>query len=288
MQPSPTPPSLHTPSFRLDGRRALVTGGSKGIGFAAATALVQAGAQVVLVARDATELIAACARINCLNDQKGALTDQTNQSALFAGAALAAGYKVLDVTDSAAVSSWVEEDIAAHGPFDVLVSNAGTNRPSTLAELEDADLDAVLNLNIKAAFYVARAVARGLLAANDGRGMPGSIIHLSSQMGHVGGPKRTVYCASKHAIEGMTKALAWELGRHQIRVNTICPTYIETPMTAPMLADPAFRAFAENGTALGRVGRIEEVMGAVVFLASDASSLVTGSALMLDGGWTAH
>ena len=107
-------------------------------------------------------------------------------------------------------------------------------------------------------------------------------------MGHVGGPKRSVYCATKHAIEGMTKALAWELGRQRIRVNTICPTYIETPLTAGMLADPAFREFAENGTALGRVGQLEEVMGAIVFLASDASSLVTGSALMLDGGWTAR
>ena len=283
----PLPP-LQTPSFRLDGRRALVTGGSKGIGFAAATALVQAGANVVLVARDATELIAASARINCRSGQKDSAFNHLNQQEGIANAAPSASYKALDVTDSAAVSAWVEEDIAANGPFDVLVSNAGTNRPSTLAELEDVDLDAVLDLNIKAAFYVARAVARGLLAANDGRGMPGSIIHLSSQMGHVGGPRRTVYCASKHAIEGMTKALAWELGRHQIRVNTICPTYIETPMTAPMLADPAFRAFAENGTALGRIGRIEEVMGAVVFLASDTSTLVTGSALMLDGGWTAH
>ena len=283
-----TMPSLQTPSFRLDGRRALVTGGSKGIGFAAATALAQAGARVVLVARDATELIAACARINCHSAPKDSEKNNLSQHEQIANAAPSVRYKALDVTDSVAVSAWVEEDIAANGPFDILVSNAGTNRPSTLAELQDADLNAVLDLNIKAAFYVARAVARGLLAANDGRGMPGSIIHLSSQMGHVGGPRRTVYCASKHAIEGMTKALAWELGRHQIRVNTICPTYIETPMTAPMLADPAFRAFAENGTALGRVGRIEEVMGAVVFLASDASSLVTGSALMLDGGWTAH
>lgn len=287
MTMQPLPP-LQTPSFRLDGRRALVTGGSKGIGFAAATALAQAGARVVLVARDATELIAACARINCHSGPKDSVSNSFNPQEETANAVPPARYKALDVTDSATVSAWVAEDIAAHGPFDILVSNAGTNRPSTLAELEDADLDAVLDLNIKAAFYVARAVARGLLAANDGRGMPGSIIHLSSQMGHVGGPRRTVYCASKHAIEGMTKALAWELGRHQIRVNTICPTYIETPMTAPMLADPVFRAFAENGTALGRVGRIEEVMGAVVFLASDASSLVTGSALMLDGGWTAH
>ncbi len=264
-----------TPSFRLDGRRALVTGGSKGLGLAAAAALVQAGASVTLVARDATELIAVCAvltRATNTNTPK-------NQKILHAA---------LDVTDSKAVAHWMAQDSATHGAFDILVNNAGMNRPSTLVEMQDADLDAVIDLNIKAAFYVAREMARGLLAANDGTGKPGSIINMSSQMGHVGGPRRTLYCATKHAIEGMTKALAWELGRHQIRVNTLCPTYIETPMTAPMLADPAFREFAENGTALGRVGRIEEVMGAVVFLASDASTLVTGSALMLDGGWTAR
>ena len=154
--------------------------------------------------------------------------------------------------------------------------------------MQDADLDAVVNLNIKAALYMTRAVVRSLLVNSEAPNKPASIINVSSQMGHVGGPKRAVYCATKHAMEGMTKALAWELGRQRIRVNTICPTYIETPMTAPMLADLAFRQFAENGTALGRVGQLEEVMGAIVFLASDASSLVTGSALMLDGGWTAH
>jgi NAD(P)-dependent dehydrogenase (short-subunit alcohol dehydrogenase family) len=260
------------PSFRLDGRRALVTGGSKGIGLAAAAALVQAGASVTLLARNATELIAACARLSSAADRKDLEIDSVS----------------LDVTDSQALAAWMRADLAAHGPFDVLVNNAGTNRPSSLVDLKDEDLDAVLDLNIKAAFYVAREVARGLLAADGGRGRPGSIINMSSQMGHVGGPRRAVYCATKHAIEGMTKALAWELGRQQIRVNTICPTYIETAMTAPMLADPAFREFAESGTALGRVGRLEEVMGAVVFLASDASSLVTGSALMLDGGWTAR
>ena len=269
-----------TPSFRLEGRRALVTGGSKGLGLAAAAALVQAGASVTLVARSTTELIASCALLT----RAGGTIDAQNQ----AGTQAAANYAALDVTQAKDVAEWMAQDIATHGPFDVLVNNAGMNRPSTLIEMRDADLDAVIDLNIKAAFYVAREMARGLLAANDGKGMPGSIINMSSQMGHVGGPRRTLYCATKHAIEGMTKALAWELGRHQIRVNTLCPTYIETPMTAPMLADPAFRAFAENGTALGRVGRIEEIMGAVVFLASDASTLVTGSALMVDGGWTAR
>ena len=272
-----------TPSFRLDGRRALVTGGSKGLGLAAAAALVQAGASVTLVARNTTELIAACALLT----RATGIKDAQNQ----AGSQSAAQYAALDVTHAKDVAEWMAHDIATHGPFDILVNNAGMNRPSTLIEMQDADLDAVIDLNIKAAFYVAREMARGLLAADDGKGgkgKPGSIINMSSQMGHVGGPRRTLYCATKHAIEGMTKALAWELGRHQIRVNTLCPTYIETPMTAPMLADPAFREFAENGTALGRVGRIEEIMGAVVFLASDASTLVTGSALMVDGGWTAR
>ena len=272
-----------TPSFRLDGRRALVTGGSKGLGLAAAAALVQAGASVTLVARNTTELIAACALLT----RATGIKDAKNRAEI----QFAAQYAALDVTQAKDVAEWMAHDIATHGPFDILVNNAGMNRPSTLIEMQDADLDAVIDLNIKAAFYVAREMARGLLAADDGKGgkgKPGSIINMSSQMGHVGGPRRTLYCATKHAIEGMTKALAWELGRHQIRVNTLCPTYIETPMTAPMLADPAFREFAENGTALGRVGRIEEIMGAVVFLASDASTLVTGSALMVDGGWTAR
>ena len=142
----------------------------------------------------------------------------------------------------------------------------------------------MVDLNLKAAFYLAREVARGLISA----GLPGSLIQISSQMGHVGGPKRTVYCATKHAVEGMTRALAWELGPHQIRANTLCPTFIETAMTRPALADPAFRQFVQSRIALGRLGQIEDIMGAVVFLASDAAALVTGSALMVDGGWTAQ
>lgn len=252
--------SLRTPSFRLDGRLALVTGAGRGIGLAAARALAQAGAEVFLVARTATEVQAACESILADGDKAQAAA--------------------LDVTDSAAVARFV----ARQGPFQILVNNAGTNRPSMITDMADADYDAVMGLNVRSTMFVTREVARGMIAA--GRG--GSIITVSSQMGHVGGPKRSLYCATKHAVEGMTKALAWELGPHRIRVNTVCPTYIETAMTASMLAEPAFRSFAETGTALGRVGQLEEVMGAMVFLASDASSLVTGSALMVDGGWTAH
>ena len=256
-----------TPSFRLDGRSALVTGGSKGIGLAAAAALVQAGAHVVIAARSEAELQSATAAL---------------RAAQVSGDQLVQGCRI-DVTDARAVADMVAQQ-AQTQPFDILVNNAGMNRPGLLSELQDADLDAVLAVNLKAAFYVSREVVKALLVAGKG----GSIINLSSQMGHVGGPRRTLYCASKHALEGLTKALAWEVGRQGIRVNSLCPTYIETDLTAQMLQDAEFRAFAENGTALGRIGRVEEIMGAVVFLASDAASLVTGSALMVDGGWTAR
>ncbi len=254
---------MQTPSFRLDGKRALVTGGSKGIGLAAAHALVQAGAQVMIVARNAVDLTTACADIQKASGQQSSKIS----------------YATLDVTGSAAVESLFKQ----HGPFDIVVNNAGTTRTKLIEDATDDDLDTVIDLNIKAAFYVLRAAARSLKGAKQ----HGSLINISSQMGHVGGPKRTLYCASKHALEGMTKTLGWELGPHGIRVNSICPTFIETELTAPMLADPEFKSFVVNKIALGRVGKLEEIMGAVVFLASDASSLMTGSALMLDGGWTA-
>ena len=225
----------------------------------AAAALAQAGAVVTMVARSEPELRAACEQIGAAGGQ--------------------CSFLVLDVTDSAAV----DREIGARGPFQILVNNAGMNRPKELVSLTDEDIDAVLNLNVKAAFYVTRTVVRALQAS----GLAGSVINVSSQMGHVGSPRRSLYCASKHAIEGMTRALAWELGRANIRVNSVCPTFIETPMTASMLADVQFRNWVTDRIALGRLGRIDEVTGAIVFLASEASSLMTGSALMLDGGWTA-
>lgn len=247
------------PDFRLDGRRALVTGGSGGIGLAAAAALGRAGAHVTVAARREPALAQVCEALRAEG--------------------IGCAPLVLDVTDSAAV----DRAVAGGEPFDILVNNAGMNRPKPLIEQSDEDIDAVLDLNVKAAFYTSRAVARRLLKES----RAGSIINVSSQMGHVGSPRRTLYCASKHAMEGMTRALAWELGTANIRVNTVCPTFIETPMTAGMLAEPGFRDWVCARNALGRVGRLDEVMGAIVFLASDASSLMTGSALMLDAGWTA-
>ena len=246
--------------FRLDGKRALVTGAGRGLGARMARALAEAGAQVSLIARTANEI----------NQVRDAIVRHGG----------AAEVVVLDITDATAVTKFFAEQPA----FNVLVNNAGTNRPAPLVDTSDGDIEAVLNLNVMAAFRMAREVARGLIAAQQ----PGSIINVSSQMGHVGSPNRTVYCASKHALEGMTKALAWELGPHNIRVNTLCPTFIETPLTAPMLAKTEFREWVVGNIALHRVGREDEVAGPVVFLACDASSLMTGSALMLDGGWTAR
>jgi NAD(P)-dependent dehydrogenase (short-subunit alcohol dehydrogenase family) len=249
-----------TPSFRLDGKRALVTGASSGIGLGAAVALAEAGAQVVACARGAAKL--------------SAVVDEMRQAGLSAEAL------ALDVSDIAAT----EAAVAAHGPFDVLVNSAGLARHTPALDTTSDDYDAVTDLNTRAAYFLTRAVARGLIAA----GKPGSLINISSQMGHVGGPERAVYCASKHALEGMTKAMAIEWGPQGIRVNTLAPTFIRTPLGEQTLAIPEKRAWIESKIKLGRVGEIEDIMGAVVFLASDAAALVTGTSLLIDGGWTAE
>jgi NAD(P)-dependent dehydrogenase (short-subunit alcohol dehydrogenase family) len=172
---------------------------------------------------------------------------------------------------------------AARPAFDVLVNNAGTNRVMPMQEVREADFDAVLDLNLKSAFFVAQGCVKAMLSAGQG----GSLIHIGSQMGHVGGPNRSLYCASKWALEGMSKAFALDLAAHGIRSNTIAPTFIETPLTRPMFEDAAFKASVLAKIKLGRLGRVEDLMGAIVFLASEASALVTGTSLVVDGGWTA-
>ena len=237
----------------------LITGASRGIGLGGALALAEHGAHVVMAARNAEEI--------------GAAAQQLRD----------AGYSAeglsLDVGDYAAMVSFVRQ----HGPFDILFNNAGTNQPMPYVDVTPDNFDMITDLNLKAAFFMAQEVAKGMIEAGNG----GSIIHTSSQMGHVGGIDRAVYCGSKFGIEGVTKASSIELAKHKIRVNTICPTFIRTPMTASTFENPERVAWLEEKIKLGRVGEIEDIMGAVVFLASDASSLVTGTSLLIDGGWTA-
>jgi NAD(P)-dependent dehydrogenase (short-subunit alcohol dehydrogenase family) len=249
-----------TPSLRLDGRRALVTGAGRGIGLAAAAALAQAGAHVTLAARTASEI-------------------ETGASAIAADGG-SADTLCLDITDPETVRAALE----SREPFDILVNNAGTNRPAPFTEVTVEDFDAVMGLNLRSAFFVAQAMARRLITAD----RPGSIIHMSSQMGQVGGARRSVYCASKHAIQGLTKAMAIDLAPHRIRVNAICPTFIETPMTRGFFEAPTFLDDVLSKIKLGRVGQVEDLMGAIVLLAGDGSSMMTGSSVTIDGGWTAE
>jgi NAD(P)-dependent dehydrogenase (short-subunit alcohol dehydrogenase family) len=249
-----------TPSLRLDGKRALVSGAGRGLGLAAAAALAEAGAHVTLAARTAGEIEAAAEAIR----ERGGAADALP----------------LDVTDIEGAG----RALGAVETFDIFVNNAGTNRPKPFVDVSTDDYDAVMGLNVRAAFFAAQAVARGMIAA--GRG--GSIVNVSSQMGHVGAANRTIYCTSKHALEGLTKAMAVELAPHRIRVNSLGPTFIETPMTRPFFENQAFRESVLAKIKLGRLGRLEDIMGAIVFLASDASALMTGAALVVDGGWTAE
>lgn len=250
---------MQPPNFRVEGKRALITGGSRGIGLAAAYALADAGAQVVIAARDAEGL------------QRG--VDVLNDLGVKVQTA------VLDVTDSQAIESVVQQ----HGPFQILVNNAGGNRPGPLLDKSAEDVQAVLQMNVTSTLMVSKAVIKGMIQA----GLGGSIINLSSQYGYIGAPERALYSAAKHGVEGLTKSLAWEVGEHGIRVNAVAPSMIETDMTKARLADPEVRAMFAAKSALGRIGQPEDISGAILFLASDASSYITGSCIRIDGGTTA-
>jgi NAD(P)-dependent dehydrogenase (short-subunit alcohol dehydrogenase family) len=244
-------------AFRLDGAQAVVTGAGSGLGQAAALALAEAGATAILVGRTRATL------------------EATRQAILAQGGH--ARCLVCDVTDAGQVRDRIE----ALGRIDILVNNAGGNIPEDFLQVSEANLDHLLNLNLKGAFLVAQAAARRMVAG-------GSIINMSSQMGHVGAARRSVYCMTKHGLEGLTKALAVELAPHRIRVNTVAPTFVETPLTRPFFADPAFRASVLDQIPLGRLASVADVTGAIVFLASPAAAMITGTSLVVDGGWTAR
>jgi len=246
--------------MRLDGRRALVTGAARGIGLAATTALAEAGAHVTLCDLSEPHLTEAVAALN--------------------GKGLAVEGLLVDVTDVARFRQAVE----ATEPFDVFMNNAGTNRPADFIDVSVKDFDFVMNLNVRASFFAAQAVARQMIAA----GRRGSIIITSSTMGKVGMPSRAVYCATKWAVEGYSRCMAIELAPLGIRVNTLCPTFVETPMTKPFFENAAFKNAILPKIKLGRIGKLEDLTGAILFLAGDASAMMTGSSLVIDGGWTAE
>ena len=249
----------NTPSFSLARRRGLVIGGTSGIGLGCAVALAEAGASVTIMAR----------RKDMLDDVISAMT----------AAGFAAEGIVADISDIEAMKT----AIMGIRPLDILVNSAGMARHAPAIDTDPVQFDAVMNVNLRGAFFASTAAAQAMI--DDGR--TGSIINISSQMAVVGGIDRSVYAASKHAVEGFTKSMAIELGPHGIRVNTICPTFVRTPLTEQTFSQPARVKWIEDKIKLNRVGEVEDIMGAVQFLASDASSLVTGSALMIDGGWTA-
>ena len=250
---------IPVPSFNLAGKTALVTGGSRGIGFASAAALAAAGAHVVIAART-PELVESASR----------------EISAFYGSAEP---MVLDVTDLKSCKKNLDEA----RPFDVLVNSAGMNRPGPFLEVTPEDFELVMELNVKSTYFVSQYVARRMIEEK----RHGSIIHISSQMGHVGAANRSVYCASKWALEGLTKSMSIELAPFGIRVNTLAPTFIETPMTASFFKDKEFKRQVLSKIKLGRLGKLDDIGGAILFLASSASALMTGSSLVIDGGWTA-
>lgn len=250
--------------FRLDGRTALVTGAGRGLGVGMARALAEAGAHVVLMSRTETELNAVAAEIRHAG---GACTTLR-----------------ADVTDTASVTG----AIAAMEALDILVNNAGTNIPQPFVDVTADALDTMLTLNIRSAFMVAQACVRRMLADKDRATRGGAVINITSQLGHVGLRGRGVYSLTKHALEGLTKTMAIELAPDNIRVNSVAPTWVDTPMTRPALADPAFRAEIVGSIPMGHLAQVDDIAGAVVFLASPAAGMITGTSLLIDGGWTAR
>lgn len=248
-----------SPSFNLAGKKALVTGASSGIGLGCAIAFAERGAEVTLASRNKKDLLELDAYIKSQGFKSTVLP--------------------LDITAVEETSRIVTQN----GPFDILLNSAGQARHSPALNTTPVDFDAVMNVNLRGAYFLTQTVAKGLIKNKK----TGSLINISSQMAKVGGIDRAVYCASKAAIEGFTKAMSIELGKKNIRINTICPTFILTPLTKESFNNQERKNWILEKIKLGRIGKVEDVMGAAVYLASESSSLVTGTSIMVDGGWTA-
>ena len=249
-----------TPAFRLDGKRALVTGASSGIGLGCAAGLAEYGAEIVVAARSKEKL------------------DEFVRAATSAG--WSARAVVMDVSDI----TQMQRTLAELGSFDILVNSAGVAKHSPALDTAAENFDAVMDLNLRGAYFLSQTIAKQMIDAGTG----GSIINISSQMAHVGGIERSVYCASKFGVEGFTKAMAIEWGQYGVRINTVCPTFVRTALTQKTFDDPDKRAWIMDKIKLGRVAEVEDIMGSVVFLASDAAAMITGASLLVDGGWTAE
>lgn len=252
------------PSFRLEGMAALVTGAARGLGRSISLALAHAGADVALGLRDPASGSELVADIETLGRRALPLP--------------------MDVLDLGQIKAAVDKAAAAFGRLDLLVNNAGLGPANPAEQVTEADFDLTMDVNVKGTFFASQAAAGVMMGQGGGR-----IINLSSQAGFVALPTESIYCASKAAVSHLTKCLAVEWGQYGITVNAVAPTFIETPGTAPDLADPDFRADVEERiAALHRIGQPADVTGAIVFLASPAASLITGTTLLVDGGWTAR
>lgn len=258
------PPASIEPRWRLDGKKALITGAGSGIGAAAACALARAGAQVILLGRTSSSLEKLAAEIEANGGHASVL--------------------VCDVTDTPPM----RQAIGHLDALDILLNNAGANIPEPFVNVSDAHLEKLLNLNVRAAFQVAQAAVCKMLEDGDRQDREGVVINVTSQMGHVGAPNRSVYCMTKHALEGLTKAMAVELAPLNIRVNSIAPTFVETPLTTPFFTNQNFRRWVFERIPLGRLAKPADLAQAIVFLASPAASMITGASLAVDGGWTAQ
>src|SRR3954447_24867166 len=248
-----------TSLFRVDGLTAVITGASRGIGGGCARLLAALGAHVVLVARSVRDLQTAVSEIEASGGS--------------------AEYWAIDLKSSLAE---FKERISTLPALDILVNNAGINRPQSFFAVDTETFDELFNLNVRVSFFCAQIAAQRMVETK----RSGSIVMISSQAGHVGLPDRSVYCSTKFAIEGMTKAIALEAAQFGIRVNTVAPTYVPTPMTEPMFRDPKFSEFVQANIPMGRMATVEEVAAAVAYLAAPASRIVTGTSLLVDGGWT--
>lgn len=256
--------SIHLPSFRLDNRIAMITGSGTGIGAGIASGFAEAGADLVLVGRTPGPLETTAQRVRSFGRKATIL--------------------VCDLTDR----TKLRRQIATLQRLDILVNNAGTSIPEPILEVGDASLDNMVNLNVTALFVASQAAVRKMLDTPDRRQQGGAIVNISSQMGHVGAANRTVYCMTKHAVEGLTKAMAIELATHRIRVNSVGPTLVDTPLARRIVDTQEKRAYFEARIPLGALATIEDIAAAAVYLASPAAGMVTGTHLLVDGGWTAQ